>query len=353
MAGPIAVFYEHPEWFRPLFATLERRGLPYVRLQADQHRFDPSATSVPYSLVVNRMSASSYVRGHTNAIFQAQQYLEYLEALGVPVVNGSRAYALDTSKARQLWLMTRLGLPHPRSRVANSAEQVVAAAEELVFPLIVKPSLGGSGALMRRFDDLEQLQASRADGSLAGILGVDYSAIVQEFHQPRGGAIVRVEVLDDKLLYAIRITKEQQDDFNLCPADICQAPAGAPDQVVAAPAGPALAPASPAASAGDGAFDACPAEAPKRAMTIEIAEPPTWVVDGVRAIFRAANVDVGGVEYLESERDGGLYLYDVNTLSNFVSDAPALVGFDPFERFVDVIARRAGFGAGEVTPALR
>ena len=82
-------------------------------------------------------------------------------------------------------------------------------------------------------------------------------------------------------------------------------------------------------------------------MTIEVAEPPTWVVDGVRAIFRAAGVDVGGVEYLESERDGKLYLYDVNTLSNFVSDAPSLVGFDPFERFVDVITRRAGLGARE------
>ena len=25
MAGPIAVFYEHPEWFRPLFATLDSK----------------------------------------------------------------------------------------------------------------------------------------------------------------------------------------------------------------------------------------------------------------------------------------------------------------------------------------
>ena len=347
MAGQIAIFYEHPEWFRPLFATLDRRGLPYVRLQADQHRFDPSATGVPYSLVVNRMSASSYLRGHTNAIFQAQQYLEYLEALGVPVINGSQAYALDTSKARQLWLMTRLGLPHPRSRVANSAEQVVAAARELEFPLIVKPSLGGSGALMRRFDSLDQLRAAEADGSLAGILGVDYSAIVQEFHQPRDGSIVRVEVLDDTFLYAIRITKEQQDDFNLCPADICQAPTDVASPAAAMQAAPPIVPASSAPAALSGILDACPAEAPKRAMTIEVAEPPTWVVDGVRAIFRAAGVDVGGVEYLESERDGKLYLYDVNTLSNFVSDAPSLVGFDPFERFVDVITRRTGLGARE------
>ena len=349
MAGPIAVFYEHPEWFRPLFATLDRRGLPYVRLQADQHRFDPSATRAPYSLVVNRMSASSYLRGHTNAIFQAQQYLEYLEALGVPVVNGAQAYALDTSKARQLWLMTRLGLPHPRSRVANSAAQVVAAAGELEFPLIVKPSLGGSGALMRRFDRLDELRSAEADGSLAGVLGVDYSAIVQEFHRPRGGSIVRVEVLDDRFLYAIRITKDQPDDFNLCPADICQAPADGAAPTGAQPAAPA--PATPAGQSD--AFDACSAEAPKRAMTIEVAEPPAWVVDGVRAIFRAAKVDVGGVEYLESERDGQLYFYDVNTLSNFVSDAPSLVGFDPFERLVDLIARRAGLGSAQVLAATR
>ena len=26
----IAIFYEHPDWFRPLFAELDRRGTPYV-----------------------------------------------------------------------------------------------------------------------------------------------------------------------------------------------------------------------------------------------------------------------------------------------------------------------------------
>src|SRR3712207_7540730 len=33
-ASPIAVYYEHPEWFRRLFAELERRGVDYVRLDA-------------------------------------------------------------------------------------------------------------------------------------------------------------------------------------------------------------------------------------------------------------------------------------------------------------------------------
>jgi hypothetical protein len=40
---PIGVLYEHPEWFRPLFAELERRGLPYEGILAHEHRFDPFA----------------------------------------------------------------------------------------------------------------------------------------------------------------------------------------------------------------------------------------------------------------------------------------------------------------------
>jgi hypothetical protein len=53
---PIAVYHEHPDWFKPLFVELERRGLPYVRLDAASHRFDPSERVSPYSLVVNRAS---------------------------------------------------------------------------------------------------------------------------------------------------------------------------------------------------------------------------------------------------------------------------------------------------------
>jgi hypothetical protein len=324
---PIGIFYEHPEWFLPLFAALDRRGLPYERILADEHRFDPSARAAPYSLVVNRVSASSYLRGHAQAIFHAREYLEHLEAIGVPVVNGSRAYRLDTSKARQLTLMTGLDIPHPRSLVVNHVSQLEAAAAELAYPIIVKPNIGGSGALMRRFDTPAELRTALAAGELAGILGLDSTAIVQEYHPPRGGSIVRVEALDDRFLYAIRIHNDPDQGFNICPADICQAPDGTR---------------SSAATRGD-EFELCPADTPTRKpLKIELADPPAWVVDAVLRIFRASSIDVGGVEYLESERDGQIYLYDVNSLSNFVTDAPRLVGFDPFERFVDYLERRAG-----------
>jgi len=354
MTKPIGIFYEHPEWFKPLFATLDRRGLPYEAIQADQHRYDPSAQTSPYGLVFNRVSASSYLRGHTQAILYARQYLDHLAMLGVPMMNGPQAFDLDLSKARQLSVMTRLGLPHPKSRVVNSAAQMEAAAAELEYPIIVKPNLGGSGALMRRFDSPAELHEAVADGSAAAILGIDLTAIVQEFHPARGGSIVRVEALDDRFLYAIRIHNGASQNFNLCPADICQTPEAGMDANASAPVtanGTATTPAS--AEASDD-FEFCPVDAPAlRRLQIEATTPPAWVIDGVLAIFRAGNVDVGGVEYLESERDGQLYLYDVNTLSNFVTDAPTLVGFDPFERLVDVLERRAGLaslaGAGRAS----
>ena len=96
---PLAVYYEHPDWFRPLFAELDARGTPYVRVDAARQRFDPGASVEPFALLFNRMSASAYLRGHGNAVFYTRQYLRHLERLGVRVVNGSRAFDYETSKA--------------------------------------------------------------------------------------------------------------------------------------------------------------------------------------------------------------------------------------------------------------
>lgn len=316
---PIGILYEHPEWFAPLFAELDRRELPYEGIPAQRQRFNPDSRSTPYGLVVNRVSPSAYLRGHTQAIFYARQYLSHVEELGVPVVNGSQAYGFELSKARQLSLLARLGIPHPRSLVVNAVDQIEPAAAELAYPLIVKPNIGGSGAMMRRFDSSAELGTAVNAGELDSVFGLDHTAIVQEFHPPRGNAIVRVEALDNRILYAIRIQNDPSQGFNLCPADICQVPG---DDELAATSSP---------------VDI----AAKQQRQIEAVQPPATIQEAVLRTFRAATIDVGGVEYLESERDGQLYVYDVNALSNFVTDAPSLVGFDPFVRFVDYLEQRA------------
>ena len=107
---PFAIYHEHPDWFRPLFAELERRGLPYERLDAANHLYDPEETSVPWSLVFNRASPSAYLRDARQTTFHTLHWIRHLERLGVPVVNGSTAYAQELSKATQIDVLQELGI---------------------------------------------------------------------------------------------------------------------------------------------------------------------------------------------------------------------------------------------------
>ena len=81
-------------------------------------------------------------------------------------------------------------------------------------------------------------------------------------------------------------------------------------------------------------------------------DAPPEAIDTVIRLTRAASIDVGGVEYLVSKADGKIYYYDVNATSNFVANAPAVVGFDPTARFVDYIVRVAQRVAEPLAPSL-
>jgi glutathione synthase/RimK-type ligase-like ATP-grasp enzyme len=314
-ARRIAIFYEHPEWFTPLFAELDRREVAYERLLAHEHRFDPAEPRHPYALVVNRMSPSAYMRGHAQAIFYTLQYLAYLKEVGADVLNGYEAYVYEFSKARQLSLLQRLGLRYPRARVINDRSQAAVAAEGLTFPVILKPNIGGSGAKIVKFNAPEELREAVALGLLD--LGIDRTALVQEYLPAEDDCIVRVEILGGEYLYAIRL-RLTTGEFNLCPADYCRLPEQA----------------SMAAGLADGVSG--------RRAPVEACTPPPPIIEAVKRITAAAHIEVGGVEYLVNARDGQAYFYDINALSNFVADAPNVVGFDPFPRLVDYILRRAG-----------
>ncbi|HLZ08207.1 MAG TPA: hypothetical protein VKT80_06460 [Chloroflexota bacterium] len=311
---PIAIYHEHPDWFRPLFAELDRRRVPYVRLDAAAHRYNPSETEVPYSLVFNRASPSAYLRGHGQSTFYTLQWLRHLARIGVPVVNGASAYAMDTSKAIQLDALAALGLPYPRTGIANSGATAVEAAEGLRYPILVKANVGGSGAGITRFDSEAGLITAAEQGSLD--FGVDGVALVQELAPLRNGNITRLETLGGNFLYAINVFPAD-DSYNLCPADVCQTTDGK-----------AL------------TRSACALDAPKNGMRVEKADPPAEIIRAVESIARHVDLDVGGIEVLVDDRDGEYYFYDVNALSNFVADARNVVGFDPHEKLVDYLLTR-------------
>jgi hypothetical protein len=305
--APIGILYEHPLWFEPLFAELDRRGVAFERLHAGDLVFDPGATKPRHSVLLNRMSPSAWTRGQANAIFHTLHFLACLDEIGADVINGHAAFQVEISKARQCALLAALGIRHPPARAVNDVRRLATAAQDLTFPVLVKPNVGGSGAGIRAFETLDELRAAVADGDVA--LGLDGTALVQEKLPPADESVVRVEILGGEFLYAIRL-RLLPGSFNLCPADYCELP-GIADGVSG------------------------------RGVPIERFDPPEDVVESAKRIVAGAGMELGGVEYLIDERDGLPYYYDVNALSNFVADAPNLLGFDPFVDLVDYVLRRA------------
>ncbi len=308
---PIAIYYEHPDWFKPLFTELEKRGLPFEKIDAVNHQFDISDSSKKYSLVFNRMSPSAYLRNGTQGIFYTQSYLKFLEDSGVKTINGYKAFLYETSKANQLSLIHKLGYKYPKAKVVNHTSQLVRATHGLRFPIVVKANIGGSGAGIVKYNSESSLAEDIMQNQID--FGIDHTALVQEYIPARGGYITRVETLGGKFLYAIKVYTSGES-FNLCPADICQTTDG--KELVR---------------------NACALDAPKTGLKVEAYDPPPEVIHAVEKIVQSAGIDVGGIEYIIDDRDGEILYYDVNALSNFVADAVNVIGFNPHERLVDFI----------------
>src|SRR5260370_37449181 len=210
----------------------------------------------------------------------------------------------------QIAMLERLGLGYPKARVVHRASQASAAAEGLRFPVVVKPNIGGSGSGVVKFNTKEHLaEASATENGL--VLGMDSTGLVQEFVPARGAYIVRVEVLDGKDLYAIKI-HITGEAFDLCPADICKTPLGVELNRAA-----------------------CPVDAPKTGLTVEAFDTPPEVIEEVERLMAAAGIELGGVEFMVDDRDGERVYYDINALSNFLADGEKVVGCDPFAKLAD------------------
>ncbi len=315
LSKPIAIYYEHPDWFRPLFAQLDGRGAHWTKIDARNHTYNPSAADVPYSLVFNRMSPSAWKRDLADGIFYTLGYLAHLEAKGVRVINGFKGFTHETSKALQLNLLERLGLSYPKAVVIHRPSQAALAAKEIGFPLVVKPNIGGSGAGIVRFSNSDELDRAIADNNL--FFGIDSTALVQEYFTARDAIITRVEVLGGKYLYAIRI-HITGETFDLCPADICKSARG--EELVRS---------------------ACSVDAPKTGLSVEAYDAPPQVRNDVERIMQTAGIDIGGVEYVIDDRDGRLLYYDINALSNFVAEPERVIGFNPYARTADYLIREA------------
>jgi glutathione synthase/RimK-type ligase-like ATP-grasp enzyme len=288
VSARLAILYEHPYWFQSLFAELSRQGTRFEEWRAEKLLWKEGRPN-GVELVFNRMSASARWRGHEGAQFATLGYLKHLEEIGVETVNGSRAYEYEISKARQLDLFRRCGVPYPRTVVVNHAGLLSEAGSGLRFPVVVKPNCGGAGQGICRFEDARGLAGAQPD------FGADHTVLVQEYVEPASGQILRVEVLGGEVLYAMEVAAT---GFNLCPADSC--------------------------GAGQRRF----------------LDAPREVADMALALARHAGIDAGGFEFLFDGKSREWLCYDVNALSNFAPEAAGYLGFDPVARLAAYLRRR-------------
>jgi glutathione synthase/RimK-type ligase-like ATP-grasp enzyme len=309
----LIVLHEHPEWQKPLFAALERRGVNFQPLDITRAAFS-NAEPPRAGLYFNQASPSAYVRGNTRAVPLALAYMRTLERLGARVLNGADVFALELSKSVQATLLRTLGIDTPRSFTFNEPQALRAFADQITWPAVLKPDQGGSGAriqVVESFGEVEEI--FRRD---PGVWLPDNLFLLQEYlpHDPEQG-IVRLEFLGGDLLYAMRVKTHGR--FNLCPSPVCN-----PQD-------------------GEGVCE-LPAHAPVAVPPVEFfpyPDVPREAVETARRIVEAAKLDVGGIEYLETP-DGRRVFYDINANSNLRPAVAEAFGFDPFERVVDFLERK-------------
>ena len=309
----LVVLHEHPEWQKPLFEALTRRGVSFAPFDVTRAAFtNDELPAAP--LYFNQASPSAYIRGNTRAVPFALALMRSLELRGARVLNGADVFALELSKSVQATLLRTLGIDTPRSITFNDVEALERRRHEIQWPALLKPDQGGSGARIHVVNSLAEIaDVFRRDPS---IWLPDNLFVLQEYlpHDSEQG-IVRLEFLGGELLYGMRVKTHGR--FNLCPSPVCNPDEG--DGVCAVPA------------------DAAPAPPVEFAPLFEV--PATALLTAKR-IVQAATLDVGGIEYLETP-DGRRVFYDINANSNLRPSVAAAFGFDPFERVVDYLVAQS------------
>lgn len=312
MKRDVVVIHEHPEWQQPLFAALERRSVSFGVIDLKSAAF---ADDDPFDaqLYFNQASPSAYLRGNTRAVPAGLALLRTLEQRGALVLNGAAAFALELSKSAQAALLHRLDVDHPRSVTFNDVDALRRRALPFGWPAMLKPDQGGSGARMQLVASMADVEAYFANDPAVWL--PDNLFLLQEYldSDPAQG-IVRLEMLGSELLYAMRVVTHGR--YNLCPAPVCN-----PDD--------------------GGGAGACHVDvvSHKPVEFHPYPDVPRDAVDAARHIMRAANIDIGGIEYLTT-RDGRRVFYDINANSNLRWSIGAAFGFDPFERVVDYLLSR-------------
>jgi biotin carboxylase len=290
--GRIYVIHENDAWVEPLRREFAAAGLPYAEWFIDGSGSTDFDLPPPEGVFYNRMSASSFTRGHRYAPEQTAAVLAWLERHGRRLANDGRALQLEISKVAQLAALQKAGIATPHTVAAIGRKAIAEAASAFApGPVILKPNRGGKGHGVRLFNTVEALRGHLDDTDYEE--PVDGVSLLQQYIAPPEPFITRAEFIGGRFFYAVQV--DTRHGFELCPADVC--------------------------STGD-AFCPTGETAP--------ATPRFRIIDGIERelirkyeAFLAANgIEIAGIEFVR-DASGRPYTYDVNTNTNYNADAEA------------------------------
>lgn len=289
----IYVIHENEDWLIPLRAAFKKLNIPYEEWFIGNMSLDLNQTP-PEGIFYNRMSASAHTRNHRYSPEFTGNLLAWLKCHGRKVINDRRALQLEIRKSEQYFALQEFGIPHPKTVIVNDINLLPKAVDQLnLFPFIIKPNRGGKGAGVQLIQSKESLLQTIANDQLGESL--DGIWLVQEYIKPANGRIVRAEFVGGKFLYAVSI--DSSKGFQLCPADACNI---------------------------TDAF--CPVGQSANAPKFVILENyENEDLKKYARFLKANDIGVGALEYAEDE-NGKRWVYDVNTNTNYNSEAEAAFG---------------------------
>lgn len=186
----IGLLYESNEWSDyHLAAELECCGCAVEMIDMTGDGCEKRALSC--EMLVSRVFASAYARGHEAALEKTPRVLAEAERCGIRVVNPARAHGFETSKARSTAALAASGVPVPKVYGVLGAGELACGylPSGVVFPVIAKPDCGGRGGDTVIAHDAGELTAASAR------LDPKLQMIVEEYVEPTRGYLTRIEVV--------------------------------------------------------------------------------------------------------------------------------------------------------------
>jgi len=132
--------------------------------------------------------------------FQNLAIARALEGLGLRTINPSIIMSICGDKIATSSLLTRYSIPQPRYCIAFSAEGAMAAAAEIGFPVVFKPTTGSWGRLIAKAENPETAQAIIEHKQHLGVL--HHVFYIQEYIE-KPGFDIRAFVLGGEPICAI------------------------------------------------------------------------------------------------------------------------------------------------------